>query len=120
MNEFGEFINKKRVAAKLSMRDIAKKLDISAPFLSDVEKGRRGPFDYDKLKLLAEVLNLSEEEEHQMLDLAGSYRDTIAPDLPEYIKEKEYVTAALRTARDLEAGEEEWKAFVEELRRRRG
>ena len=119
MNEFGDFIHEKRVGLKLSMRDVAKKLDISAPFLSDVEKGRRGPFDYDKLKLLVEVLDLSEEEEHKMLDLAGQYRDTIAPDLPEYIKEKEYVSAALRTARDLDAGEEEWKAFVEELRRSR-
>ena len=28
--------------------------------------------------------------------------------------------AALRTARDLDAGEEEWMKFVEELKRRKG
>jgi hypothetical protein len=40
--------------------------------------------------------------------------------LPEYIIERDYVSAALRTARDLDAGEEEWKQFVEDLRRRKG
>ena len=34
--------------------------------------------------------------------------------------EREYVSAALRTARDLDAGEEEWRKFVEDLKQRRG
>lgn len=34
--------------------------------------------------------------------------------------ERDYVSAALRTARDLDAGEEEWQRFVEELRKRKG
>ena len=32
----------------------------------------------------------------------------------------DYVSAALRTARDLEAGEEEWLKFVEELKKKKG
>ena len=59
-------------------------------------------------------------ENAQMLDLAGKKRNAVAPDLPEYIMERDYVSAALRTARDLDAGEEEWNQFVEELRKRKG
>ena len=117
---FGEFISKKRVEKKITLRKMADMLGVSAPFLTDVEKDRRNPFDMEKLTQLAQILNLSKEENAQMLDLAGKKRNAVAPDLPEYIMERDYVSAALRTARDLDAGEEEWNQFVEELRKRKG
>ena len=117
---FGEFISKKRVEKKITLRKMADMLGVSAPFLTDVEKDRRNPFDMEKLTQLAQILNLSKEENAQMLDLAGKKRNAVAPDLPEYIMERDYVSAALRTARDWDAGEEEWNQFVEELRKRKG
>ena len=117
---FGEFISKKRVEQKLTLRKMADLLGVSAPFLTDVEKDRRNPFDMEKLTQLAKILNLSKEENEQMLDLAGKKRNAVASDLPEYIMERDYVSAALRTARDLDAGGEEWNQFVEELRKRKG
>ena len=113
---FGEFISKKRVEKKITLRKMADMLGVSAPFLTDVEKDRRNPFDMEKLTQLAQILNLSKEENAQMLDLAGKKRNAV----PEYIMERDYVSAALRTARDLDAGEEEWNQFVEELRKRKG
>ena len=107
---FGEFISKKRVEKKITLRKMADMLGVSA----------RNPFDIEKLTQLAQILNLSKEENAQMLDLAGKKRNAVAPDLPEYIMERDYVSAALRTARDLDAGEEEWNQFVEELRKRKG
>lgn len=117
---FGEFISKKREEKQITLRDMAKKLDISPPYLSDVEKDRRNPFELEKLEQLSTILNLSEEEKTIMFNLAGKKRDEVAPDLPDYIKGREYVSAALRTARDLDAGEEEWLEFVKELKRRKG
>ena len=119
-SNFREFINKNRVEKKITLRKMADMLGVSAPFLTDVEKDRRNPFDMEKLTQLAKILNLSKEENAQMLDLAGKKRNAVAPDLPEYIMERDYVSAALRTARDLDAGEEEWNRFVEELRKRKG
>lgn len=117
---FGEFISKKRVEKKITLRKMADMLGVSPAFLTDVEKDRRNPFDMEKLIQLAELLGLTPEENSQMLDLAGKKRNAVAPDLPEYIMERDYVSAALRTARDLDAGEEEWNQFVEELRKRKG
>lgn len=117
---FGDFIAKKRVEKGITLREMAKKLEISAPYLSDIENDRRNPFELEKLEQLANILLLSEEERTIMFDLAGEKRDEVAPDLPDYIKEREYVSAALRTARDLDAGEEEWLEFVKELKRRKG
>lgn len=117
---FGDFITQKREEKKITLREMAKKLDITPPYLSDVEKDRRNPFDLEKLGLLSNILLLSDEEKTIMLDLAGKRRNAVAPDLPEYIMERDYVSAALRTARDLDAGEEEWLEFVKELKRRKG
>lgn len=117
---FGEFISQKRVEKKITLRKMAEMLNVSAPFLTDVEKDRRNPFDMDKLVRLAQILELNEEDNALMLNLAGKKRNAVAPDLPEYIIKRDYVSAALRTARDLDAGEEEWNRFVKELKERRG
>jgi hypothetical protein len=61
---------------------------------------------------------LSEEDKTTMMDLAGKKRNQIAPDLIEYIKERNYVTASLRAARDLDVGEEDWLEFINKLKRK--
>ena len=61
-----------------------------------------------------------DEEKTIMFDLAGKRRNSVAPDLPEYIMERDYVSAALRTARDLDADEADWIEFVKELKKRKG
>ena len=116
---FGEFLQKKREAKQITLRKMAEMLKMSAPYLSDIEKGRRNPPEMDKLDQIAQILLLSDEERTVMLDLAGKMRNTVAPDLPEYIMERDYVSAALRTARDLDASEADWLRFVEELKQRK-
>lgn len=117
---FGEFLQRKREEKQITLRRMAELLGFSAPFLSDVEKDRRNPPELAKLEQIADILSLSYEEKETMFNLAGKKRDSVAPDLPEYIMSRDYVAAALRTARDLDAGEEEWLRFVEELRQRKG
>lgn len=117
---FGEFLQKKREDQQITLRGMAAKLGVSAPYLSDIEKGRRNPPEMDKLDLIANLLHLSDDDKTIMLDLAGKMRNTVAPDLPEYIMGRDYVSAALRTARDLDASEADWLRFVEELKQRKG
>lgn len=99
---------------------MAELLEFSAPYWSNVEKNRKNPPNLEKLERIASILHMSEEEKRQMLDLAGSDRDTVAPDIPAYIKDNDYVAAALRTARDLGANEDDWEKFVADLRKRKG
>lgn len=115
---FGEFLQRKREESRMTLRKLADSLGFSAPFLSDVEKGRRNPPDLAKLEQIAEILSLSTEDKQTMFDLAGEKRESVAPDLPEYIMSRRYVSAALRTARDLEASEEDWQRFIRELQER--
>jgi transcriptional regulator with XRE-family HTH domain len=57
----GEKLRNLREKADLSLRELAKMIDVSAPFLSDVELGRRFPSD-EKLSLLAHHLAVPIEE----------------------------------------------------------
>lgn len=117
---FGEFLQQKRTEKKITLRKMAELLDVSAPYLSDIEKSRRNPPEIEKLEQISSILLLNDQERALMFDLAGKMRNSVAPDLPNYIMEREYVAAALRTARDLDADEADWMRFVQELRDRKG
>lgn len=117
---FGEFVVEKRLEKGISLRKMAELMEVSAPFWSDVEKGRKNPPKLEKLELLANILRLTDEDKTLMFDLAGKERDAVAPDIPAYIMENDYVVAALRTVRDLGASEEDWEKFVEDLKNRKG
>jgi len=116
---FGGFIASKREKKKITLREMARLLKITPPYLSDIEKDRRNSPDKEKLDEIAKILSLSEEDGRYMYDLAGKKRNSISPDLPDYIMEREYVRIALRKAMDLGIGEKEWRKFVEELENRK-
>lgn len=117
---FGDFLQKKRTERQITLRKMAEMIGITAPYLTDIEKDRRNPPEMEKLETISNILILSDEEKTTMFDLAGKRRNSVAPDLPDYIMERDYVSAALRTARDLDASEEDWHKFVEELKQRKG
>jgi len=116
---FGEYLKKKREEKQISLRELARRLKLSAPFLSDVENNRRAPLTEERLATLADVLNLSETEEAEMYDIVGHQKGLLAPDLNPYVNDRPYVNAALRTARNLEADEDDWKMFIAELIKRK-
>ncbi len=57
----GQKIHELRGKADLSLRELAIKLGVSAPFLSDIELGRRYPSE-DVLAKIAQVLNIPIDE----------------------------------------------------------
>ncbi len=116
---FGEYLKRKRGEKDISLRELARRLELSAPFLSDVENNRRAPLTEERLADLAEVLNLTEDEKAEMYDIVGHQRGLLPSDLTPYIQDRPYVNAALRTARNLDADEEDWQMFVSELIKRK-
>ncbi len=116
---FGEYLKHKREEKQISLREVARTLGVSAPFLSDVENNRRGPLTEERLADLAKVLHLNEKEKAEMYDIVGKQKGLLAPDLNPYVTERPYVNAALRTARNLEANEEDWQRFVDDLIKRK-
>ncbi len=60
----GQKIRQLRDKADFSLRELAEQVKVTAPFLSDIELGRRYPSD-DVLTKLAECLKVSPEELRQ-------------------------------------------------------
>ena len=90
--DFGKYLEEKRKSRNYSIRAFAKRIDISFAYLADVEKGRNKAFMIETLKKIIEVLQLDEKETHKLYDLAGESRNTIPPDIEEYLKEnREYI-----------------------------
>lgn len=116
---FGSYLKHKREEKQISLRELARRLGVSAPFLSDVENNRRTPLTEERLATLADVLNLNKTDEAEMYDIVGQQKGLLAPDLNPYVTDRPYVNAALRTARNLEANEEDWQRFVDDLIKRK-
>lgn len=75
----GEVIRALRDKAGLSLRELAKSVDVSAPFLSDVELGRRYPSE-EVLGKVAKALKVSAEElkQHDHREAVSHFKKLIA------------------------------------------
>ena len=73
----------------------------------------------DTLEKMAASLLLDKNEKALLFDLAAKSKGIlVAADLPEYINERDIVRVALRTAKDVEATDEEWQEFITKLEKR--
>ena len=117
---FGEFIKKKRLAdsRELTQKDVADQLGISLTLLSDIEKGRRKPFDSDKIEVFCRFLNLSDEDRELMYDLAAKETREIPSDIDETLMYTGSGDIARRMLRLTNAGvieEDDWREFIRQI-----
>ena len=118
---FGEFIKGKRQDKGISLRKFAEQLNISPVYLCNMEKDRNPAPKDNVLSRMAQMLVLNDEDIRILYDLAAKSKSnpTVSKDLPEYIMDRDIVRVALRTAKDVDATDEERQAFIEMLEARR-
>ena len=110
---FGGYVREKRLAAGVNLRKLAEILDIAPAYMSDIENDHRYPPEKEKIYKIAEVLHLSKEETDYLFDLAGNNKkNSVSPDIADYIMEQDKSRVALRLARDSGAGEKEWEKII--------
>lgn len=116
---FGKYIQTIRTARRKSLRETAKAIGVSPQFYSEVEKDRRCAFTGDRLELLSRFLDMSGEEAKEMNNKAAeSYKGknvAVPQDFADYIVERDYVMSALRTMKEMDADEEDWKKMVDDF-----
>ena len=105
-SDFVEFLVSKRKERGLTVRKLGAMVGCSAPFITAIEKGDRYPPKVEILEGMASALELSPDERHMMYNLAAKARDIVA------------VSESIRYARDMDAGEKEWKAFARYLQKK--
>ena len=113
---FGSYVREKRLEAKINLRKLAGILGIAPAYMSDIENDHRYQPEKEKIYKIAEDLNLSKEEKDYLFDLAaGNKKNSVSPDIADYIMEQEKTRVALRLARDIGAGEREWERIIRML-----
>lgn len=116
---FGSFVREKRQSIGLSLRTLAAKLDLSPVYMSNIENDRRAAPSQEYLERMAMLLQLDKPEREWLLDLAAkSKQNRVSADLPDYIMDREIVRAALRTAKEADATDQEWQEFIDRITQR--
>ena len=112
---FGDFIRHKRLERELLQSEVAKALDISVSFVSEMERRCRLPFDPVKLEKFADFLDLTEEEKAIMYDLASREKNEVPADIAETFMYDDVGDMARFALREFQAGnleEEDWKQLI--------
>ena len=94
-NTFGTYIRSLRLYRGFGLRELARQLGISAPYLSDLEKDKRGAPPVDLVRAIVKILDADSEN---IYDLAGKSRNTIASDIEDLLIAKPEIVSLLRSA----------------------
>ena len=119
---FGEYLKQKRLDKEITLRGFAKLVDISPVYLCDLEKGRKAAPSMEVMQKMVSKLALNKEESERFYDLAAleqTAKNPIPKDLNACLKDNHVIVSALRTAKDLDATDEEWQDFIDKLRKSR-
>lgn len=68
---FGSYLRSLREEAKVSMSDLADRIDISVTYLSDVERNTRAPLKPSRILLTRKALSLARSQEIKLRFLAA-------------------------------------------------
>ncbi len=97
LESFGQRIRDLRIGQHITLRDFAKRLDVSPTYISQIEQGNFKPPAEHVVVQMARILKLDPDE---LLALAGRVADDLAP----IIRDKPRALAAfLRSAKQLTA-----------------
>ncbi|MCR5368552.1 MULTISPECIES: helix-turn-helix domain-containing protein [Eubacterium] len=117
---FGEFIKEKRMAhtPRYTLKKMAELLDINITQLSDIENGRKKPFDADKIELFCEILELAIEDKNEMYDLAARDSNSVPADIKDtimYNEQGDLARVALRKVNQGKGNVELWKELIRKM-----
>ena len=97
---FGQALRALRMERNVTLRDMARRLDLTPTYLSQVEQDKFNPPTEARIKQMGLILDLPQEQVDQLVALAGR----VPKDLHEVLEEHPHEMASfLRTARGLTA-----------------
>lgn len=124
MSEFSRYLKEKRSEKDVSLRQMAKDLEISVSYLSDIESGHKmAPNSKDDkyknlMNQIIDYLDLSEMDKQEFIRLADKdliERGHLSTDITEYIGQTPSASVALRKAKESNLSDSDWKAIINEI-----
>ena len=115
--EFGKYLRSVRKAKGISIRQLAKEVDKTPTYLSDIENGHNKPPEKELLDTIIQKLNLDEfpKVKATLFDLAARERNDIPADVKDYIMSNQILFKIIRTAKDRPDSEQIWSNIVKTI-----
>ena len=114
---FGQFISDLRIRHSMRSQDLADRVGISRPYLSQLEHGVRLNPDPAVIMKIAKALDLTQEEAAELFDMYARETGQLAPDIAEYIRSSKTVQKALRYSCNKGVPDVVWEEFIEKLKK---
>ncbi len=101
---FGSYLRKVRSLKNISLRQLAKELNITPAYLSDIENSNNKPPDKVLLMRIIELLDVSSypQVKWNLYDLAAKARNDIPMDVKEYILNNIEILEVIRDIKEKE------------------
>jgi transcriptional regulator with XRE-family HTH domain len=115
VSKFGTLLREERRRNKQTLGNVARQLEISIPYVSDVERGNRAPFAPERIIVLAEFLNT---DAGALLVAAAESRGAFELDAKQSRMHQEVGAALMRGWTDL--SEEDLESIAGILQKRKG
>ena len=97
---FGQALRALRMEKNVTLRDMARRVDLTPTYLSQVEQDKFSPPTEERIKQMGLILDLAQEQVDQLVAMAGR----VPQDLHDVLDEHPHEMASfLRTARGLTA-----------------
>ena len=96
-------------------QDLADRVGISRPYLSQLEHGVRLNPDPAVIMKISQVFDLTDDESAELFDMYANETGQLAPDIAEYIKSSKMIQKAMRYACNKGVSDEVWEKFIEKL-----
>lgn len=96
---FGEYLRSLRKAKRVSIRELAKQVNKTPTYISDIEKGNNRPPDEPLLNNIIVSLNLCNDTskiKNRLFDLAAKERGGVSADIAEFIMQDDDVRNVIR------------------------
>jgi transcriptional regulator with XRE-family HTH domain len=123
---FGDYIKELRKNKIKTLDKVAERLKISLSLLSDIETGRRSPFEPEKMEEFAKFLFLTEDQKAELYDRAAKYKKSVPDDVKETVmlpfpesknpNSESLVRLALRATKSGKLSEKDWQDFVKKIK----
>jgi len=111
---FGSFMRRKREEKGISLRALAKDLEVTPAYLCDIENGNR-PAPKSRLTAICDKLCLTREDKALFFDLAAETCGNQYEDINPYLSQREIARVALRRARDTGLPDTWWQGVVMQI-----
>ena len=113
---FGKYLRAVRQMKRISIRELAKAVNKTPTYISDIEKGNNKPPEKKLLDEIIFYLNLEEYTDivkNNLYDLAAKERNDIPADIKEYIMKNETLLKAIRVTKNKPNDQQVWRQLLE-------